>query len=202
MIRLVLRRVFGAEGVGVLVLVLICLGGAGAGATGTERLRDNAIVILGGSYQERVGLAGQLFHAGRAPLVVVADDGVRRGWSQRYQRNLYSVERIREALVRLGVPPGAIVALPYYKSGTVWDALAVRKYLLAHRITHAIIVTSDYHARRAAWILRRVLPPEITFSIAPARTLHDRFFLPATELLKSIYYYGRYGLFPLPHLPE
>ena len=64
-----------------------------------------------------------------AEKILVTDDNVRSGWSSKHQRNLYSSERIYEALTAQGVPGQAIVTLPFGKSGTVFDAIAVRDYL-------------------------------------------------------------------------
>jgi len=129
-----------------------------------------------------------------AEKIVVTDDNVRRGWSQKYQRNLYSSERTYEALVALGVPGQAIVNLPFSQSGTVFDALAVREYLLKERVGEIMLVTSDYHTRRTLWIFKRVLKDiPVSIGITPAPS--PLFSLSSLkEPFKLLYYWLRYGL--------
>ena len=49
----------------------------------------DAIVLLSGSatYIERANQAAKLFHAGRAPVVIVTDEKLISGWSNAEQRN-------------------------------------------------------------------------------------------------------------------
>ncbi|MBV5283935.1 MAG: YdcF family protein [Paludibacter sp.] len=152
------------------------------------------IVLLAGSYEDRIPTVVGLFHKGVAEKIVVTDDNVRRGWSQKYQRNLYSSERTYEALVALGVPGQAIVNLPFSQSGTVFDALAVRDYLVKERVGEIMLVTSDYHTRRTLWIFKRVLKDlPVTIGITPAPS--PFFSLSALkEPFKLLYYRLRYGL--------
>lgn len=150
------------------------------------------IIILAGSYEERIPVVAGLYHKVKAEKIIVTDDNVRRGWSRKHQRNLYSRERIYEALTEMGVPGKAIVNLPFGKSGTVFDALAVRDYLLKERVGEIMLVTSDYHTRRTLWIFRRVLHDlPVTIGITPAPS--PLFSLPALkEPFKLVYYWVRY----------
>lgn len=128
-----------------------------------------AIVLLAGNYEERSPVAASLFLAGYAPRILLTDDGVRRGWSPQHQRNLYAIERTEIELVKRGVPQKAIVRLPFAKSGTRYDALAVREYLAREKLGSLILVTSDYHAPRALWVFQRVLRGlPVTVSMVPA----------------------------------
>lgn len=151
------------------------------------------IVLLAGSYEERIPTVVELFHKGVAEKILVTDDNVRRGWSQKHQRNLYSRERTYEALVALGVPGQAIVNLPFSKSGTVFDALAVRDYLLKERVGELMLVTSDYHTRRTLWIFKRVLKDmPVSIGITPAPSPLFSFSL-LKEPFKFLYYWLRFG---------
>src|SRR5689334_17238322 len=85
-----------------IALMFICSCGAPAAQQLPERA--DAIVVLAGSHQERVPAAAMLFRGGYAPLIILTNDGVRGGWSRKYQRNLYQVERAEEMLVDSGVP--------------------------------------------------------------------------------------------------
>lgn len=152
------------------------------------------IVLLAGSYEERVPVVAALYHKGLAARIVVTDDNVRRGWSRKHQRNLYNRERTYESLVKLGVPAQSIVILPFRESGTVFDALAVREYLSKERLGQIMLVTSDYHTRRTLWIFRLVLrdiPVSIGITPAPSPFLS----LPSLkEPFKLLYYWLRYGV--------
>ena len=151
-------------------------------------------MLLAGSYEERVPVAADLYHKGMVEKILVTDDNVRRGWSSKRQRNLYSHERTYEALTAQGVPGQAIVTLPFGKSGTVYDALAVRDYLEKERVGEIMLVTSDYHTRRTLWIFQRVLRNlPVTMGITPAPSpLISLSSL--REPFKLLYYWLRYGV--------
>ncbi|MEI6825828.1 MAG: YdcF family protein [Desulfuromonadales bacterium] len=153
---------------------------------------SDGIVLLAGHYSERVPNAAELFNKGAAPRIILTNDGVRGGWSSKHQRNLYSIERSEELLVQLGVPREAIIKLPFNKSGTIYDALAVKKYAGEHSMHSIHLVTSDYHAYRAVWVFKRVfgdLP--VTIGITPAPS--PMFSLPSLkEPFKLVYYWVRY----------
>lgn len=163
--------------------------------------RVDAIVVLAGSYLERVPVAAKLFNGGHAAIIILANDGVRGGWSRKYQRNLYQIERAEELLVESGVPRERIVRLPFYGSGTVYDTLAVGRYARAHNLGRLLLVTSDYHVRRTLWTFRCVLrdrPLEISvFSVCSAGSVVKETVL---ESVKLLYYKIRFGLLGL--LPE
>ncbi len=157
--------------------------------------RSDAIVLLAGSYEERSPVVLSLYQAGYAGRILLTDDGVRRGWSREHQRNLYTNEWSELDLVRRGAARSALVSLSFQKSGTVYDALAVRDYVIKHTIHSIILVTSDYHTRRSLWIFRRVLhdlPVTIGILAAPsrARLIPDI----ALEYVKLAYYRLRFEL--------
>jgi len=155
---------------------------------------SDGIVLLGGSYLERVPKVAELYGKCYAPLILLANDGVRSGWSTWHQRNLYSIERSEELLVHLGVPRDSIVQLPYINSGTIFDALAVRRYAIKNGLKSLHLVTTDYHAYRALWIFKRVFKEEsVSISITPATS--PLFSLSSSiEPFKLIYYWLRFGV--------
>jgi uncharacterized SAM-binding protein YcdF (DUF218 family) len=119
----------------------------------------DALVVLGGSatYQERTGLAARLFHEGRAPLVVLTDDGQQAGWSQAEHRNPSFVDLAEAELIRLGVPETAITVLPQTVSSTQEEAQALRAFAFARGLRTLLVVTSAYHSRRALRTMRNQL---------------------------------------------
>src|SRR5947208_5329148 len=65
----------------------------------------DAIVILSGSaaYVERAAWAAQLYREGRAPMVLLTNDGLISGWDNREERNPYYYELSTRRLVQQGV---------------------------------------------------------------------------------------------------
>jgi uncharacterized SAM-binding protein YcdF (DUF218 family) len=118
----------------------------------------DAIVVLGGAatYVERTHRAAELFHEGRAPKIILTNDGQQGGWSNSQQRNPYFIERAKEELLKLNVPPDAIEEIPQPLSNTYEEATELRRYAAARGLRSLLVVTSAYHSRRALWTLRRV----------------------------------------------
>lgn len=173
-----------------------------AGLTVHDTLaQSDAIVLLAGNHRERAPAAAMLYRDGYAPLVILTNDGVFSSWSTTYNRNLYQVEWAAEELVRLGVPREKILKLPYYGNSTLFDALAVKRQLFRSGMKKIIIVTSDYHTRRALWTFKHVLK-EYTAAITvfPAQSFGVSARSLALESVKYAYYLFRYGLLGL--VPE
>lgn len=158
--------------------------------------KASAIVLLAGACEERTPRAASLYHAKYAPIILLTNDGVRRGWSREHDRNLYSIEMSEIELVRRGVPLQSIVKLPYRRSGTVYDAMAVRDYLVQKKMDSIIIVTSDYHSSRALWIFEQVLrkiPHRINFVEVESSKLSVIAFL--QEFSKGVYFFLQFYVF-------
>lgn len=156
--------------------------------------KSDAIVLLAGSYEERTPVAASLYKAGYAGCILLTDDGVRRGWSSEHQRNLYAIERSEIALAKSGVPLQAIVRLPFSRSGTVYDALAVREYVIKHNIRSLLLVTSDYHTRRTLWTFQKVLR-DLPVNIIVTPTASYASFIPdiMLEYIKLVFYRVRFA---------
>ena len=166
--------------------------------------KADAIVLLAGGYEERAPAAAQLYHAGYAPMILLTNDGVLGGWSAKYGRNLYQIEWAEEELVKSGVPRERIVKLPFHGSSTMHDALEVKRYALDHGLKEIIIVTSDYHMRRALWAFRKVFSgTPVDFSAYPAKSNSIGVWGRTVERVKFFYYLIRYGVLGLkPALDE
>jgi uncharacterized SAM-binding protein YcdF (DUF218 family) len=138
----------------------------------SEQAHADALVVLAGSatYRERARWAARLFLEGRAPKIILTDDGLRGGWSITEQRNLFFVERAAQELQRGGVPANRIEVIPQVVSGTHEEALRVREYASTHDLHSILVVTSAYQSRRALWTLRRVFKDsgmEVRLEAAP-----------------------------------
>lgn len=117
----------------------------------------DAIVILSGSstYIERANLAANLYREGRAPLILLTNDGLIAGWDHKEDRNPYYYELTAKRLEQQGVPENRIQLAPGFALGTYEESVLVRDYAAAHNLKRLLIVTSGYHSRRALWSMRR-----------------------------------------------
>ena len=120
--------------------------------------RADALVVLSGSgtYLERADYAAQLWHAGRAPHIILTYDGQSAGWDVRRQRNPSFSERSADELRARGVSSEAIFIIPELVSNTHNETARVRLYAEAKGLHSLIFVTTPYHTRRARWTLGRV----------------------------------------------
>src|SRR2546423_1628512 len=123
----------------------------------TDVQSPDAIVVLSGSstYIERAAWAAKLYREGRAPLVVITNDGLISGWDNREERNPFYYELTTRRLQQQGVPADRIQLAPGLALGTYEESLLVRDYATAHNLKRLLIVTSAYHSRRALWSMRR-----------------------------------------------
>ena len=123
----------------------------------SEMPAADAIVVLSGSstYIERTTWAAKLYREGRAPLVVLTNDGLISGWDRIDERNPYFYELAAKALEQHGVPPDRIKLAPGLALGTYEESRLVRDYALTQKLRKLLIVTSAYHSRRALWSMRR-----------------------------------------------
>ena len=123
----------------------------------SEMPAADAIVVLSGSstYIERTTWAAKLYREGRAPLVVLTNDGLISGWDRIDERNPYFYELAAKVLEQQGVPPDRIKLAPGLALGTYEESRLVRDHALTQKLRKLLIVTSAYHSRRALWSMRR-----------------------------------------------
>ena len=167
----------------------------------------DAIVVLAGAatHLERAQQAARLYSEGRAPLIVLTNDGLRSGWSREQELNPFFVERANAEIRRVGVPQEKIVVIPQALSSTYEEAVALRRYAIEHGLHSLLIVTSAYHSRRARWTFQQVFQQTgIRIGLEPVPPGHQtpglftwwlspggwRFV--ASEYLKTVYYHLRY----------
>ncbi|NVN97965.1 MAG: YdcF family protein [Geobacteraceae bacterium] len=160
--------------------------------------KAGAIIILSGSYKERAPAAALLMRNGYADKVLITNDDLFSGWSQKYHRNLYQNEWAEEELVSLGVPREKIVKLPFKVTSTMAEAVVASEFIRKERLGSVIIVTSDYHARRALWAFRLIMKGFSTeVMVYPALSHYNGFRANAVELCKLLFYQIKYGFFGL-----
>jgi uncharacterized SAM-binding protein YcdF (DUF218 family) len=116
----------------------------------------DAIVVLSGSatYVERAAWAAMLYRQGRAPVVILTNDGLIGGWDHVADRNPHFYELAAKELQRQGVPADKIQIALESAAGTYQESLVLREYATTHKIKRLLVVTSAYHTRRALWSMR------------------------------------------------
>jgi uncharacterized SAM-binding protein YcdF (DUF218 family) len=128
----------------------------------------DAIVILGDDnfYADRAERAAELYRAGWAPRIVA---------SGRYLRPYLSVaELMQRDLTLRGIPPAAIVPFPQRAENTREEAAELAKLFSQQGWHRILLVTSNYHTRRARYICERLFPAGTQLFIQAARdTVYD-----------------------------
>ncbi|HET9982627.1 MAG TPA: YdcF family protein [Longimicrobiales bacterium] len=202
-----LRRAAGA--VGLLVLLLLglylarrtLLTAVGRSLVVSEAPRAaDAILVLNGSPFRSVR-AAQLLHAGYAPRVMIVRGEplppVLRGIQPQETDMAVAVLR------REGVPDSAIQVIvpPRPVTSTREETTAFAAFARDHAIRRVLLVTSEFHSRRARWTLRHVpggdrlevvSTPIRDWAFGPEDWWHHERGLinVAEEALKFVYYLG------------
>jgi uncharacterized SAM-binding protein YcdF (DUF218 family) len=72
-------------------------------------------------------------------------------------------------LIERGVPKDRIIRFPHDSDNTREEALALRSLSTEKNWHSVIVVTSNYHTRRARYIFQRVFPESVAVRVASAR---------------------------------
>lgn len=113
---------------------------------------SDAIIVLGDDNYagDRATKAAELIKQGWAPRVIA---------SGRYLRPYANIAELeKHDLLDRGVPASAIVAYSHHNENTRDECTSVGMLLQYRGWKHVLIVTSNYHTRRADYICSRVLP--------------------------------------------
>jgi uncharacterized SAM-binding protein YcdF (DUF218 family) len=123
---------------------------------------SNAIIMLSGDdvRGDRAARAAELYKAGWAPVVVASGTEIRT----------YLSEADIEAhdLRNDGVPRSAILPFRQDAHYTLQEARDLLGLCQAEHWKRVIIVTSNFHTRRARYIFRHVFPPSIEVRVTPS----------------------------------
>ncbi len=136
----------------------------------TPAAHADIIVMMSGSatFHERAQHAAQLYKEGRAAKIILTNDNLQSGWSQKEQRNPFYYERAKQELVQLGVPGQNIEVIMDPIFGTYDEACTVKLYCESHNIHSVVVVTSAYHSRRALFTFQKVFSDtEISVGMDP-----------------------------------
>lgn len=123
---------------------------------------SNAIIQLSGDnyYADRAARAAQLYKAGWAPLIV-ASGGEIRPYLSECQLEEHDLELD-------GVPASAILPFVQNDLYTLKEARDLLQLCRQKKWTRVIVVTSNFHTRRARYIFHHVFPRSITVRVTPA----------------------------------
>ena len=114
---------------------------------------SDAILILSDDDFDavRASRAADLYRASWAPRILASGRALRPYAS--------IAELMQRDLTDRGVPPTAVIRLPNRARNTLEEAGAVSGFLTSHGWKKIIVVTSNYHTRRARFIYERSLAP-------------------------------------------
>jgi uncharacterized SAM-binding protein YcdF (DUF218 family) len=125
--------------------------------------RADAIIVLSDDnfYADRATRAAQVYRQGLAPLVVAS--------GRKLRPYAGIVELMEHDLVERGVPKDKVVRVAHEADNTRMEAQALVQVAAQHKWRSLIVVTSNYHTRRARYIFEHVFPPESIIRVTGAR---------------------------------
>lgn len=112
-------------------------------------------------YADRATRAAELFREGKAPLVVAS--------GRRLRPNAGIAELMEHDLIERAVPREKIVRFAHDADSTLEEAEELARLAKIRKWRSVIVVTSNYHTRRARYIFRRVFPQGMELRVASAR---------------------------------
>ena len=123
---------------------------------------DAIVMLSDDNYNgDRATRAAELFKAGWAPRIVA---------SGRYLRPYAGIAELEQHdLTDRGVPPNAIVPLAHRAENTREEAVAIGQLMASRGWKRIILVTSNYHTRRARYVFERTLPTGTVLRAVAAR---------------------------------
>ncbi len=125
--------------------------------------QSDALLLLSDDnfFADRATRASELFRQKLAPVVVAS--------GRRLRPSAGIAELMDHDLVERGVPKDRIIRFPHDADNTREEAEALRALVVERNWHRVIVVTSNYHTRRARYIFQHVFPPSINVRVAAAR---------------------------------
>jgi len=125
--------------------------------------KADALIVLGDDnfYADRVTRAAQLFREGKAALVVAS--------GRRLRPNAGIAEFMEHDLVERGVPRDKIIRFSHDADSTLEEAQSLVRIVRERKWHSVIVVTSNFHTRRARYIFLHVFPQGMEVRVASAR---------------------------------
>jgi uncharacterized SAM-binding protein YcdF (DUF218 family) len=124
--------------------------------------KADALIVLGDDnfYADRATRGAQLFREGKAPVIVAS--------GRRLRPNAGIAELMEHDLIERGVPKDKIVRFAHDADSTLEEARALARLAAARKWHSVIVVTSNFHTRRARYIFQRVFPQGVEVRLASA----------------------------------
>jgi uncharacterized SAM-binding protein YcdF (DUF218 family) len=124
--------------------------------------RADAILLLSDDnfYADRATRATQLYRQGMAPIVVAS--------GRRLRPYAGIAELMEHDLIERGVPKDKIVRVAHDADNTKEEAQALARFSAQRKWRSVIVVTSNYHTRRARYIFTRIFPPATVVRVTGA----------------------------------
>jgi uncharacterized SAM-binding protein YcdF (DUF218 family) len=126
-------------------------------------VRSDAIIVLSDDnfYADRATRAAELLRQGMAPLVVAS--------GRRLRPYAGVAELMEHDLVERGVPRDKILRLAHDAANTREEAQLLERQAVERKWRSVIVVTSNYHTRRARYIFTHVFPASTAVRVTGAR---------------------------------
>jgi uncharacterized SAM-binding protein YcdF (DUF218 family) len=134
--------------------------------------KADAIVVLSGSFPDRILEAVALYKDGFAPKIVLCREPDNAAMDRLAELGVHVLRGSglnRDVAEQLGVPAAAIEVVDRSAASTFSEALAALQYARDHGYASILLVTSKYHTKRAAWIYRALAGDSIRIISRPAR---------------------------------
>jgi uncharacterized SAM-binding protein YcdF (DUF218 family) len=125
--------------------------------------KSDAIIVLSADnfYADRATRSAELYRQGLAPVVVAS--------GKRLRPRAGIVELMEHDLIERGVPKEKILRFAHDADSTREEAESLAKLAAEKNWKSIIVVTSNYHTRRARYIFQKVFPGNISVKVAAAR---------------------------------
>src|SRR6266404_3563619 len=125
--------------------------------------RSDAIFVLSDDnfYADRATRASQVYRQGLAPIVVAS--------GRRLRPYAGIAELIEHDLIERGVPKDKILRVAHDADNTREEAITLAQVAKQKKWRSIIVVTSNFHTRRARYIFANVFPQDIKIRITGAR---------------------------------
>lgn len=157
------------------------------------------VMVLGGCTDTRPFYAAALIRAGYAqsalvPAAVSDDESAAES---------VSANLVEQVLLHEGIPKSSVERLQQPCRSTFDEARSLAAFLRVHPNATVIVLTTDYHTRRARWIFRRELgdaSTRVRYVGVPAEDFdahnwwksRDGFVMYFSEYVKCLYYWVHY----------
>jgi uncharacterized SAM-binding protein YcdF (DUF218 family) len=125
--------------------------------------QSDALLLLSDDnfFADRATRASELYRQKLAPVVVAS--------GRRLRPTAGVAELMEHDLIERGVPKDRIIRFPQDADNTREEAQALRALVVEKNWHSVIVVTSNYHTRRARYIFERVFPDSVAVRVASAR---------------------------------